>query len=85
MLSFIFSLTLINCLAYISVVLENIVQRNLLQYFTDSVRLGIEKGLFTGVVFIDLYQAFGTVDHELLLKKLERYGIANIELSWLKD
>ena len=34
-----------------------------------------ETGLFTGVVMIDLRKAFDVVDHKLLLKKLQVYGL----------
>ena len=35
----------------------------------------MDKGLINGVVFLD--QAFDTLDHDTLVKKLEFYGIKN--------
>ena len=36
----------------------------------------------TANVFIDLKKAFDTVDHDILLNKLLRYGIRDLEHSW---
>ena len=40
-------------------------------------------------MFIDLFKAFDTVDHQILLKKIEYYGIAGNNLrcfeNYLKD
>ena len=33
-------------------------------------------------MFVDLKKAFDTVDHNILLKKMEFYGIYEKELSW---
>ena len=33
-------------------------------------------------VFIDLKKAFNTVDHQIILRKLERIGVRGISLDW---
>ena len=45
----------------------------------------LDKDRVSGVVFIDYCKAFYIVDHELLLKKLEAYGIVNTELKWCRS
>ena len=42
----------------------------------------MDKGMFSTGVFIDPKKAFYTVDHEILLDKLYRYGIRGIILEW---
>ena len=37
---------------------------------------------YTLRVFIDLWKAFDTVNHNILLKKLKLYGIENSNLKW---
>ena len=41
-----------------------------LSYLADKVRTGFEKGLLTGMVLIDLQKAFDTIDHGILLDKM---------------
>lgn len=36
----------------------------------------MDNGLLTGGVFIDLKKAFDTIDHYILLNKLQRYSMA---------
>ena len=45
----------------------------------------MDLGLLAGAVFIDLRKAFDSVDHEILISKLESYGLRNIELDWFRN
>ena len=36
-----------------------------------SIHFNIDRGLVSGILILDLKKAFGTVDHQLLLTKLE--------------
>ena len=53
----------------------------LLKCTTDRY-LNLEGGKYTAVTFVDLKRAFDTVNHEILLQKLELYGIHNKEMKW---
>ena len=54
-------------------------------YFADEILMNMDKGLATGSVFIDLAKAFDTVDHDILLSKLEYYGVCHESLPWFKN
>ena len=52
---------------------------------TNDWHINIERGKFTGNIFIDLKKAFDTVDHAILIQKLSKYGIQGLELQWFKS
>ena len=43
--------------------------------FTDNIRKVLDEGNYAISVFVDLTKAFDTVDHEILLDKMDRCGI----------
>ena len=43
--------------------------------FTDNIIKFLDEGQYCMSIFVDLTKAFDTVDHEILLDKLDRYGI----------
>ena len=49
----------------------------------NEITENFSKNEYTLGVFIDLSKAFDTVNHEILLKKLEYYGIKDITNKWL--
>jgi hypothetical protein len=51
----------------------------------DKITQAIDKNEYSVGIFLDLSKAFDTVDHNILIKKLENYGVRGIPLSWFKD
>ena len=45
----------------------------------------MNKGLITLAVFVDLREVFDTVDHTILLKKLDYYEIREENLAWCRN
>ena len=43
-------------------------------HMTETIRSALDQGKVTCVIFINLQKAFDTVNHEILIKKLEHYG-----------
>ena len=50
----------------------------------DKIHESFENDSYTLGVFIDLFKAFDTIDHAILLKKLENYGIKDTNLAWFR-
>ena len=52
---------------------------------TEEIRKALDSNNFACGIFIDLQKAFDTVDHQILLRKLEHYGIRGIANDWFKS
>ena len=57
--------------------------------FLRTIEDSIERNTYSLGVFVDLSKAFDTINHNLLISKLEHYGVRNSALnlfrSYLKD
>ena len=51
----------------------------------DQIKSSFEKNHFTLGVFLDLSKVFDTVDHGILITKLENYGVNGNNLPWFQS
>ena len=51
----------------------------------DKISKAIDDNKFAIGVFIDLQNAFDTIDHNILLEILYFYGIRGLSYEWFKD
>ena len=42
----------------------------------------LDEGNFACSIFVDFEKAFDTTDHNILLKKLDHYGVRGISNKW---
>ena len=52
---------------------------------TEKIKESIDNNKFGCGIFIDLRKAFDTVNHNILLRKLDHYGIRGSSLNWFKS
>ena len=59
---------------------------NALLCVTNDIKLAMDSKKGTILVMIDLSSAFDTIDHSILLSRLElRYGITSVVLEWFRS
>ena len=56
-----------------------------ISFITSVINEAFDKKLRVTGVFLDLAKAFDTVDHRILLRKCEFYGLRGAKLSLLRN
>ena len=51
---------------------------------TENIRKALDDGNIVCGIFVDLEKAFDSVDHQILLAKLNHHGICGISNDWFK-
>ena len=51
----------------------------------NKIATGFESGLHTGMILIDLQKAFDTINHEILINKMEFLGFSKNVILWFKS
>ena len=54
-------------------------------HLVDQIYESFENDEYTVGIFIDLSKEFDTVDHTMLLKELEIYGITGVNIAWFRS
>ena len=52
---------------------------------TEKIRSALDQNIFACGIFIDLQKAFDTVNHDILLHKLDHYGIRGLPSKWFQS
>ncbi len=56
-----------------------------LSYLNDFIMKGTDNGLLTGMILIDLQKAFDTIDHAILLEKMNFLGFSESVIAWFRS
>ena len=52
---------------------------------TEHIRKNLNEGNISCGIFVDLQKVFDTDEHDILLLKLEHYGVRGLTNEWLKS
>ena len=52
---------------------------------TEEIIKNIDKKMYTVGVFVDLKKAFDTINHNILIRKMTKYGLRGVVSNWLES
>ena len=64
---------------------EKLSTKHAIMQLVNQINCSFEENLYTLGTFIDLSKAFDSVDHNILITKLENYGVTGTNLQWFKS
>ena len=64
---------------------QELLLNNALQQIVDTWIQSLDDGKIGSVLFLDLSAGFDVINHNLLLKKLERYKFTTNTLNWFRS
>ena len=53
--------------------------------FTDKIIYNLDQGKIPLAIYLDLSKAFDTIDHSILINKLQYYGVTGMSLYWFQS
>ena len=63
---------------------QNVSTAHALINLTENIRQALDEGYIGCGMFVDLQKAFDTVDHKILLAKLNHYGVCGVSNDWFR-
>ena len=64
---------------------QNFSTAHVLINLTENIRQTLDEGYIGCGIFVDLQKSFDTVNHEILLSKLNHYGIRGVSNDWFRS
>ena len=64
---------------------KNFSTAHALKDVTEYIGKALDEGYIGYEIFVDLQKAFDTADHEILLAKLNHYGVCGVSNDWFRS